>query len=142
MRNDNGKESGRNPKNGQFKKGNAAGGRTKGSRNKTTLAIESLLAGEGEAITRKAISMALAGDLIALKLCMERILPIRHDRPVCFNLPENDDGLDPKSGITDLLKQVAKGNVTPMEAQEVITLLQLAGNAHGKVGRLNDDLFY
>ena len=43
---------------GKFASGNA--GRPKGSRHKTTLAIQALLDGEGEALTRKAVEMALA----------------------------------------------------------------------------------
>jgi len=38
-------------------------GRPKGSRNKTTLAIEALLEGESEAITRKLLEMAKEGDM-------------------------------------------------------------------------------
>jgi hypothetical protein len=48
-------------------------GRPHGSRNKATLALEALLDGEGEAITRKAIEKALEGDTAALRLCLERI---------------------------------------------------------------------
>jgi hypothetical protein len=56
--------------------GNPAG-RPKGSRNKTTLAIEALLEGEAEALTRKAIERALEGDMAALRLCMDRLAPPR-----------------------------------------------------------------
>jgi hypothetical protein len=50
-------------------------GRPVGSRHKTTLAIEALLEGEAEGLTRKAIEMALSGDMIALRLCLDRIAP-------------------------------------------------------------------
>src|SRR5215204_4346329 len=56
---------------GRFKPGNP--GRPKGARHKTTLAIEALLDGEAEALTRKAIELAKAGDLVALRLCLDRI---------------------------------------------------------------------
>jgi len=39
-------------------------------------------------ITRKAIELAKRGDLVALRLCLERIVPPRRDRPVNFTLPE------------------------------------------------------
>ena len=47
-----------------FKKGQSGnpGGRPKGTRNKTTLAMEELLDGEAEIITRKAIEKAKEGD--------------------------------------------------------------------------------
>lgn len=49
--------------------GNPAG-RPKGSRHKVTLAIEAMLEGEHEKLTRKAIDMALEGDGPALRLCL------------------------------------------------------------------------
>jgi hypothetical protein len=42
-------------------------GRPKGSRNKATIAIESLLEGQAEALTQTAISKALDGDSIRQK---------------------------------------------------------------------------
>ena len=63
-----------------FKSGNS--GRPKGSLNRVTLAIQSLLDGEGEELTRKAIELAKEGDLTALKLCLERICPPRKSRPI------------------------------------------------------------
>ena len=50
-------------------------GRPKGARNKTTMAVEALLEGEAQALTRKALELALAGDTTALRLCLERIAP-------------------------------------------------------------------
>ena len=51
-----------------FPKGNA--GRPKGARNKVTVAVESLLDGEAEGLTRKAIELAMKGDTTALRLCL------------------------------------------------------------------------
>jgi len=44
--------------------GNPAG-RPKGARNRATVAAEALLEGEAEALTRKAVELALAGDVTA-----------------------------------------------------------------------------
>jgi hypothetical protein len=51
---------------GHFEKGQSGNpaGRRFGRRNKTTLAAASLLAGEAEALTRKAVELALAGGMI------------------------------------------------------------------------------
>ena len=59
--------------------GNPAG-RRPGSRNKATLAAAALLAGESEALTRKAVELALAGDPTAMRLCIERLLPPSRER--------------------------------------------------------------
>ena len=40
-------------------------GKVRGTRNRVTMAAEALLAGETEALTRKAIDLALAGDTVA-----------------------------------------------------------------------------
>ena len=72
-----------------FEKGRSGnpGGRQRGSRNKATLAAAALLAGESEALTRKAVELALVGDPTAMRLCMERVLPPCRERTVKFSLP-------------------------------------------------------
>ena len=46
-------------------------GEKPGTRHKATLAVERLLDGEGEELTRKAIELAKDGDLTALKLGLD-----------------------------------------------------------------------
>ena len=67
------------PKQHGFKPGQSGNpaGRPKGARHRTTMAIEALLEGEGEAITRKAIEAAKAGDMVAIRLVLDRICPPR-----------------------------------------------------------------
>ena len=77
---------------GKFTSGNS--GRPKGARNKKTLAIGSLLDGQAEALTQTAISKALEGDGLALRLCMERIAPAPKDKSVSFRLPAMNDAID------------------------------------------------
>ena len=61
---------------------------SKNFRNKKTLAIESLLEGQAEALTQTAISKTLEGDGLALRLCLERIAPAPKDKSVSFPLLE------------------------------------------------------
>ncbi len=58
-----------------------------GSRNRATLALETFLDGQVTAVTQKAINLALAGDMAALRLCLINPPP-RKDSPVAFDLPE------------------------------------------------------
>src|SRR5258708_3319573 len=77
-------------------------GRPRGSRNKATMAVEALLDGEANAIARKAVEKALEGDMAALRLCLERVLPPRRDRPVVFDLPKIEgvsDALNASSAV-------------------------------------------
>src|SRR5271163_1830995 len=79
-----------------FEKGRSGNprGRRYGSRNKATLAAAVLLEGESEALTRKAVELALAGDPTALRLCIERILPPCRERAVKFALPPIESASD------------------------------------------------
>jgi hypothetical protein len=79
----------RTKRSGQFGKGVSGNpsGRPAGSRNHSTLLMESLLQGQAEQLTNKAMELALAGDITALRLCLERLIPPRKDRPINLSLP-------------------------------------------------------
>jgi Family of unknown function (DUF5681) len=100
------------------KPGNPAG-KPKSARNAATLALESLLYGEAEALTRKVVELALGGDIAALRLCLDRILPPRKDRPVSFEMPPINNAEDARAASAALLGAVSSGNLTPSEAAEI-----------------------
>ena len=106
---------------GTFSAGNS--GKPKGSRNLKTVAIESLLEGQVGALTQKAISKALEGDVLALKLCMERISPPPKDNPVSFSLPSMQSANDATQAANGVLKAVGEGELTPIEASRVMGLI-------------------
>ncbi|MCL2453622.1 MAG: DUF5681 domain-containing protein, partial [Alphaproteobacteria bacterium] len=76
-----------------WKKGQSGNpkGRPVGTRNSVTNLGQSLLDEAVKDITEKCLEKARKGDLMAIKLVMERVCPPRRDRPVEFNLPELDD---------------------------------------------------
>jgi hypothetical protein len=106
------------------KSGNPAG-RKQGSRHKVTLAAQSLLEGEAENITRKCIELALEGDITAIKLVMERIVPVKKDSPVEFKLPAIKTADKIFKASQAVLKAVSKGELTPNEAQSIVGLLEV-----------------
>ena len=108
---------------GTFAAGNTLGGKPKGARHKTTLAIEALLEGQHEALTQKAISMALAGDTVALRLCLDRIAPARKDSAVSIELPTVRTAAEAVEASATVLAAVAAGEVTPDEAGRVMAVL-------------------
>lgn len=109
------------PRGKPFEPGNP--GRPRGARHKTTLAIEALLEGEHEKLTRKAIEMALEGDGPALRLCLERLAPPRKDTPIVIDLPVVTTAEDTVAASSAVLAAVAEGEITPDEAGRVMTLL-------------------
>ena len=104
-------------------------GRPAGSRHKTTLAVELLLDGEAEKITRMAIDMALSGDTVAMRLCMDRLAPPRRDRPVPFALPKLEEAADAVGATAAIIEGVAAGELTPSEAGELSKLVEAFTNA-------------
>ena len=98
-------------------------GRPKGARNKKTLAIESLLEGQAEALTQTAISKALEGDGLALRLCIERIAPAPMDKLVSFPLPDMKDAIDASKAASNVLTAVSEGELTPIEGTRVMGLI-------------------
>ena len=111
---------------GRFPKGQSGNpaGKPKGTRNATTLALEALLDGQASALTQKAINLALAGDMAALRLCLDRILPPRKDSPVAFDLPEMKTLNDAVPAMGALVKAVGQGDLTPTEAGELTKMVQ------------------
>lgn len=120
-RNSGGVADGRNP-DGTFAEGNP--GRPKGTRLRVTRAVEELMEGEAEALSRKAIELALDGDTTALRLCIERAAPARKDAPVQFDLPAIRTAQDASDAASAVLAAVSEGDLTPLEGATVMGLVE------------------
>jgi hypothetical protein len=108
---------------GRFAKGNRLAGNKAGSRHRVTRAIDALLEGQHEALTAAAISKALAGDTVALRLCLDRLAPPRRDSPVSIALPAVRTASDAVKASAALLAALVAGEVTPDEAGRIMALL-------------------
>jgi hypothetical protein len=108
-----------------FEKGRSGNplGRRVGCRNKTTIAAAALLAGEAEALTRKAVELALVGDPTALRLCIERILPQCRERAVKFALPPIESAADIAPAMKAVTSALADGMITPAEAATIAAVV-------------------
>ena len=105
------------------KSGNPAG-KPKGSRNKVTVLLEALLDGKAEELTKKAIQMAGAGDPAMMRLCIERLIPPRKDRPINFELPPLQTTQDASVAMLKILQGVSRGELTPNEASEISKVIE------------------
>lgn len=107
---------------GKFPKGVSGNpaGKPKGARHKSTLAALSLFEGESEALTRKAVDMALEGDTTALKICLDRIIPSLKSTapPVIIDSPHPDN-------LTDTAKMfitaATTGEIPPDIAAQLVS---------------------
>jgi hypothetical protein len=111
----------------RFQKGQSGNpaGRPRGSCNRVTRLMETLLQGEAETLTRVAIGRAMAGDPVALKLCLQRMMAPMRGRPIEIELPAGDGTI---ASIGERLEAtvtaVASGEITPEEAESLARVLQ------------------
>jgi hypothetical protein len=94
------------------------------ARNKTSVALEALLDTEATAITCKVIEKALEGDMAALRLCLDRLLPVRRERPMAFELPKIETAAEAFKASSALLAACAEGILSPREATEIMALIE------------------
>lgn len=103
-----------------FQPGNP--GRPRGSKNRTTRLVEQILEGEAEAIGRKLVDLALAGDPRCLQLCFDRLLPRRNGRSIEFSLPPVKNIDDAVTAMAAISAAVSDGSITTEEATQLVAI--------------------
>jgi hypothetical protein len=101
-----------------FEKGRSGNpaGRPHGARNKATLAAEALFDSEAEALSRKAVELALGGSEGALRICLDRIIAPRRERPIQLAVPPIRSASDIAAAMGAIVKAAAQGAITPDDA--------------------------
>lgn len=105
-------------------------GKRPGTRHRATRAVETLLQGEAEKLTRKAIELGLAGNMTALRLCLDRIAPLPRTPSVHLDIPKITR--DPKSlaaGLTAVLAAVAEGAISVEAGEALVRIVERAHEA-------------
>lgn len=106
---------------GRFKKGQSgnSSGRPPGSRNKATLLYEQLFEDGAEELIKKAMQMAKNGDIRALSLCLDRILPTKRERSINLELHPLENPQDLPIHFQDITTAIAEGRITPAEGESL-----------------------
>ena len=111
---------------GKFAKGHSgnSAGKPRGARHYTTRLASALIEGEAERLLRKLVELALAGDVAALRVCVDRIVPVRRDQPVHFKIEvgNHPDGLI--TTFDQVLKAVGRGELTPNEGATIAGIMR------------------
>ena len=88
-----------------------------------TATLEALLDEQGEALLRTAVERARAGDVGALRMAIERLMPAPKDRPVQLDLEAIETVADLLKAIGIVIADVAKGKLTPTEGSTLVGML-------------------
>jgi len=100
-------------------------GRPKGALNRTTRAILSLMEGEAEDITRTAIEAAKGGDMAAVRLVLDRLVPIAKERHVALSgFPDTSTAAGISAASAAVVEAVTAGALTPGEGVTLSNLLE------------------
>lgn len=113
--------------NGRFKKGQSGNprGKPKGSRHKASLMAEMLFENGIEVVCEQVLSQAKEGNLHAAKIVLDRLLPPRKDRPICFELPLINSANDAVQAGKLICQAVGKGEITPLEAESLSKIIEI-----------------
>jgi Family of unknown function (DUF5681) len=111
----------------KFQKGDSGNlkGRKQGSRNKATLAALALLEGDLETITKVCVDKAKDGDLMAVKLILDKVIPNAKERRLSLKLPQMDGAANVPAVLAAVLEAVANGELTPGEGQTITAMLEV-----------------
>lgn len=129
----------RNPENagrnqvGQFVKGASGNprGKRKGTLHKATRAALALMDGQLEEVTQVLIDKAMSGDMVAVKLVFDKLVPQAKEIPISAGptLPAKLTAENLPEAMEMIVKAVASGNLLPGEGQVLTGMLNGLGKA-------------
>ena len=89
------------------------------------MACEELLEGQAEKLTQKAVEMALEGNVYAMRLCLERIIPAPKERCIALESRqiESVKDLPLQFRVSSVRAIVTEGRITPSEGESLFNIL-------------------
>jgi F0F1-type ATP synthase gamma subunit len=110
-----------------FQKGQSGNpaGRPRGALNRATALAQQLLSERVESIASKVIELAERGDMTALRVCMERLVPVIKHQPVAVELPPIEKPADSVEAAASIAAAVAAGDLTASEAAELAKVVEV-----------------
>lgn len=123
-------------KQGKFIKGRSGNplGRPRGVRNRATVLAEKLFEDDIEEICKQAIDQAKKGNTHAIKLILDRILPIKKEASIFIDLPNVNNAQDILEAVNLVVEAVCKGKVSPSEGELLTKII----DRQAKAIELND----
>jgi len=98
-------------------------GKAPGTRNHITQLAERLMGDDVEAVVKKVVGAAKAGDMTAARLILDRVLPPRRGRPVAIALPDVKSPTDVIGALTNIIAAMGAGAISAEEASAMCTVI-------------------
>lgn len=118
-------------KQGKFQKGKSGNpfGRPSGIRNKASLLAEKLFENDIEEICRQVIEQAKKGNIQAIKIILDRILPPKREALISIDLPAMKVGADILEAISQIILAISQGKISPTEGEILTRIIDRQGRA-------------
>jgi hypothetical protein len=87
--------------------------------------MQLLLDEEAQALTRKAVELALDGNTTALRMCLDRIGPPRRERLAPLKLPPVRDSSDLAGTMTAIIAAAGEGAISADEGSRLARLVEI-----------------
>jgi hypothetical protein len=88
-----------------------------------TVLAQELLSARVEGIAGKLIELAEGGDMRAIRVCMERLVPAIKHQPIAVELPPIENAADSVEAVASIAAAVAAGELTATEAAELAKVI-------------------
>jgi hypothetical protein len=110
-----------------FEKGRSGNpaGRPRGIGKRASQEMQELLDGEAQGLARKVVELALDGNTTALRMCLDRIGPMRRQPAVPLRLPPVRDAADLAGTMTAIIAAAGKGAISPDEGSRLARLIEI-----------------
>jgi hypothetical protein len=84
---------------------------------------QELLSARVEGIAGKLIELAEGGDMRAIRVCMDRLMPAIKHQPIAVELPPIETAADSVEATASIVAAVATGELTATEAAELAKVI-------------------
>lgn len=100
-------------------------GRPKGSIGQAALLAKNILDENVTVICNRLVDEAKNGNIQAIRLILDRILPVRKELPMKIDLPEIKCAQDVLTAITIITRAIAEGHITVSEGEALCKIIDI-----------------
>jgi hypothetical protein len=101
-------------------------GRSRGSRNKASIALDAIGGKYSEIVLGAMIKKAVSGDTTAGRVILDRVWPAARGRHISLPLPPITDAASALSALTAVIRAVGSAEITTSEAASLVSLITSA----------------